>query len=119
MSSQTIPNLPIATALGGNELIWAIQNGTDVQLTVTQVISFFNSPASIGQLVTVYMLTLPTTLPLSAGQLWNNKGVISLSGPSFGNDIGQLVTAYMITLPTTLPLSAGQLWNNGGVISLS
>ena len=43
MSSVQIPNLPPATAVSGNELLEAVQNGTSVRLTANQLATL--SPA--------------------------------------------------------------------------
>lgn len=44
---------------------------------VTEVSAALES--DIGPLVTTYFHTLPTTLPATAGVLWNNGGVVSIS----------------------------------------
>ena len=49
MANQTIPNLPTATSLTGNEELWASQNGASVKLTVTQIVGF----GGLGTTVTV------------------------------------------------------------------
>ena len=39
----------------------------------------FVSVANIGLAITAYFQSLPTTLPLTSGVVWNNGGVISIS----------------------------------------
>lgn len=53
---------------------------------------------------------LPTSDPSVTGELWNDGGVVRVSGSS---------GVTLSTLPTTDPSVAGQLWNDGGVVSVS
>jgi hypothetical protein len=49
---QNIPGLPAGIALNGTEQFWAVQQGTDVRLTATQLGTYIqaNFPLSLGQI---------------------------------------------------------------------
>ena len=78
MSNQTIPNLTAATSLNGAEQLYAVQAGTDVRLTTAQIAALVQFEAALAQITMVFN-GLPTILPATSGQLWNNAGVICIS----------------------------------------
>jgi hypothetical protein len=70
MSTKQLKNFPGAAQVGQFDLIYMSQNGIEVAATPTQLISFLTQALSNN---------LPTTLPSTAGVLWNNNGVLSIS----------------------------------------
>lgn len=81
MSSIQIPNLPAAIALSGTEQLEAVQAGVSRRITVGQVVNFAYNPLSGGftLLLAVWFAGLPTTLPATEGQPWNNGNMLSFS----------------------------------------
>lgn len=63
----TIPNLPAATTpVSASDELVISQSGVAKNVTVGEFLSYLAT-------------SLPTTLPATAGILWNNGGVISVS----------------------------------------
>jgi hypothetical protein len=79
---STITGLPAAQTLQGTEVLVAdqVQNGllVTVKIPINQI---FNQipPGTFGIAMLAWFLSLPTTLPATAGVLWNNGGTLALS----------------------------------------
>ena len=110
---STIANTSISTSIPT-----PIVNLPVSGVTGTFIISTFLPEIFIDILspVLAYILnetpTLPTTLPLTGGTLWNNNGVLCVTTPYASEPVvGQL--------PTTLPSVPYVLWIDNGIIAIS
>jgi hypothetical protein len=79
MSVAQIPNLTAAISVNGLEQLEAVQAGSTVRITVNQITDFFYDGGAFTTFMATWFATLPTTLPVTAGQPWNNGGVLSFS----------------------------------------
>ena len=87
MASQTIPNLPAATSVGGTEQIWAVQNGVDVRLTSAQIAGIATiSQGVFNSYMSAWLAGLPNVRNSGAG-------VIPGTGQPYINASGYLVLA--------------------------
>ena len=73
-----------------------------------------------------YVAGLPTSDPDTAGEFWNNAGVVTCStaGLSFTGTVSRKISIpalnfWMDSLPTSDPNTAGAVWNNAGVPTVS
>ena len=73
-----------------------------------------------------YVAGLPTSDPDTAGEFWNNAGVVTCStaGLSFTGTVSRKISIpalnfWMDSLPTSEPNTAGSVWNNAGVPTVS
>jgi hypothetical protein len=79
------PTLPIAATdkIVGYQLVGAALIPTCTQYTFAQVAAYVNAtaltPPVFGAAMLAWFLTLSTSLPPTAGVLWNNGGTLSLS----------------------------------------
>lgn len=74
MSSVPISNLPATTALNGTEQLPGVQTGITIRMTVQQLVAFLATQGLVFN-----PALLPTTLPATAGIVWNDGGVVSIS----------------------------------------
>jgi len=79
MSVAQIPNLTAAISVNGTEQLEAVQAGSTVRITVDQITEFFYDGGAFTSFMATWFASLPTTLPVTSGQPWNNAGVLSLS----------------------------------------
>jgi hypothetical protein len=69
-----------------------------------------STPISLYHDGNVKLDSLPTTDPSTTGYLWNDGGVVRVSGST---------GVTLSGLPTSDPSATGELWNDGGVVSVS
>jgi hypothetical protein len=79
-----VPTLPIAATdkIVGYQLVGPSLLPTLAQYTFAQVataVAANTPPAAFGISMLAWFLTLPTSLPATAGVLWNNGGTLALS----------------------------------------
>lgn len=81
MSVVQIPNLPAVANLSGAELLECVQNGVSSKVSLIQIIAFGVDIDTGGftAFMAYWFSTLPTTLPATSGQPWNNGGMLSFS----------------------------------------
>lgn len=79
MSVAQIPNLTATISVNGTEQLEAVQAGATVRITVDQIATFFYDGGAFTSFMASWFAALPTTLPVTSGQPWNNGGVLSFS----------------------------------------
>ena len=85
MSVSQIPNLTAATSLNGTEQLEAVQSGTSVRLTVTQIGTYINSQYPAPGITSV-----TATSPLTSSTV---SGAVTISLPS-----QSITNAYLATM---------------------
>ena len=85
MSVKQIPNLTAATSLNGTEQLEAVQSGTSVRLTVTQIGTYINS-----QYPAPGISSVTATSPLTSSTV---SGAVTISLPS-----QSITNAYLATM---------------------
>ena len=85
MSVVQIPNLASATSLGGSEQLEAVQSGSSVRLTVTQIGAYINSQYPAPGITSV-----TATSPLTSSTV---SGAVTISLPS-----QSITNAYLATM---------------------
>ena len=86
MSVSQIPNLPVATTLGGGEQLEAVQSGTSVQLTVSQIGAYVSARYPVSTITSV-----TATSPLQAVTVSN---AVTISLP-----LNSVTNAYLAAMP--------------------
>lgn len=122
-SSASLDTAPAFTTIDTGDQVLIERAGALATVPAT----LFASAVLAAQLQAL-MVTLPSTPPGGAGQLYLDGGVLAVTPFSASSPVvvqseylplGPQMQALMQSLPTTLPSTAGQLWLDAGVLALS
>lgn len=92
-SFQQIPSLPSAIALNGTEQIWAIQQGSDVKVTVSQIMQLAAAGGTVFLNVGITQILNST----SGRVLFANAGVLGQYAISGGGSVAMTVSPVFTT----------------------
>ncbi len=93
MANVTIPNLPVALTLTGSEQLAAVQSGSSVRVTATQIAAL--SP-TVGRIPSVQAITTATTITPSCAAV-DQYEVTALASPA------------TVAIPTGTPVDGQKL----------
>ena len=118
-----------SVAIANGKLIFTLSDGSTLAADGLSEVVYTLLPPALplsDAMLSAYYATRPTSDPVTAGAVWANAGILTISSAGAGNPTpvlggiaGAAANVWLDGLPTSDPMKAGSWFNNSGAPTLS